>query len=57
MERNEYIKNILWDINISVEEAEELLQSKKNSIRGVTVDQLYLRLSSSFNWYTLLKEP
>ncbi len=49
MERSNCIKNILWDINITVDEAEELLQLKKDNIKGITADHLYLRILTSFN--------
>jgi hypothetical protein len=55
MQREKLIQRILWDINLSVAEVEDLLQYKKENIRGVTIDQIYVRFLCSFNWYTLLK--
>lgn len=50
-----YLKPLSWDINLSQEELEKLLSGKANTIRGVTSQNIYVKLLSTYNWYTLLK--
>jgi len=50
-----YLKPFAWDVNLSREEIEELLSGKENMIRGVTPQNIYVKLLSTYNWYTLLK--
>ncbi len=51
----EYLKPLLWDVNLTEEELGELFSGKKFVIRGVTRENLYVKLLASYNWYTLLK--
>ena len=50
-----YFKQLCWDTNLSEEELEELLWGKQTMIRGITSQNIYVKLLSSYNWYTLLK--
>ncbi len=50
-----YLKPLSWDMNLSEEELEELFSGKKKMIRGITSQNIYVKLLSSYNWYTLLK--
>ena len=50
-----YLKQLCWDTNLSEEELEELLWGKQTMIRGITSQNIYVKLLSSYNWYTLLK--
>lgn len=50
-----YLKPLSWDSNLSEEELEQLLSGKQNMIRGITSQNIYVKLLSSYNWYTLLK--
>lgn len=52
---HDYFKSISWDINLSEKETEELFSGKKNVIRGITTENIYVKLLSSYNWYTILK--
>jgi hypothetical protein len=52
---NQYLKPLSWDVNLSEEEMEELFSGKKKIIRGITSQNIYVKLLSSYNWYTLLK--
>ena len=52
---HQYLKPFLWDINLSEKELEKLFSGKKKMIRGITSQNIYARLLSSYNWYTLLK--
>ncbi len=52
---NQYLKPLSWDVNLSEEEVEELFSGKKEIIRGVTSQNIYVKLLTSYNWYTLLK--
>ena len=51
----QYLKPLSWDVNLTEEEMEELFSGKKHVIRGVTQQNLYVKLLSSNNWYALLK--
>ena len=51
----QYLKPLSWDINLTEEEMEELFSGKKGMIRGVTQQNLYVKLLGSWNWYMLLK--
>lgn len=51
----EHRKQLSWDVNLSQQELEELFSGKKKIIRGVTSENIYVKLLSSYNWYTLLK--
>jgi hypothetical protein len=51
----QYLKPLLWDVNLSEEEMEELFSGKKKMIRGITSQNIYVKLLSSYNWYTILK--
>jgi len=52
---NQYLKPLSWDLNLSEEEMEELFSGKKKMIRGITSQNIYVKLLSSYNWYTILK--
>ena len=52
---NQYLKQLSWDVNLSEEEMEELFSGKKKMIRGITSQNIYVKLLSSYNWYTILK--
>jgi hypothetical protein len=49
------LKMAFWDIDIEASELTELLYGKVSSIGPITRKQLFLRLLTSYDWYTLLK--
>ena len=51
----QYLKPLSWDVNLSEEELGELFSGRQRMIRGVTQQNLYVKLLGSWNWYTLLK--
>ena len=48
------LRPLLWDLNLSLEEASLLISDKNNSIKGVTAQDLYLKLLMSYSWYKLI---
>lgn len=54
-ERIKYLEAIFWDYDISVAEALELIDHPRTSIRGVTTQNVFVKILSSCHWYTLLK--
>jgi len=48
------LRPLLWDLNISLKEAALLIFGKSNSIKGVTAQDLYLKLLMSYSWYKLI---
>jgi hypothetical protein len=52
---HQYLKPLSWDVNLAEEELEELFSGKKKIIRGTTSQNIYVKLLSSYNWYTILK--
>ncbi len=52
---HQYLKPLAWDVNLTPEELEELFSGKKKIIRGVTAQNIYVKLLGSYSWYTLLK--
>lgn len=54
-QRNRLIKRLLWDYDLSVNEALSLLDGDKKEVRGVYPENIYLKILSSYNWYTILK--
>jgi len=51
----QYLKPLSWDLNLSEDDLEDLFSGKKNVIRGITSQNIYVKLLSSYNWYTILK--
>lgn len=49
------LKIAFWDMDVDASELAELLYGKVSSIGAITRKQLFLRLLTSFDWYTLLK--
>ncbi len=47
------IQKILWDINLSPAEVYALLHGDETQVRGVTRNNIYRRLMTTFNWYTV----
>ena len=54
-EKVKYIKQIIWDYNISPEDVIEILEKHSSAKNGLTINNIYTRLLKSYNWYTLLK--
>ena len=50
-----YLKRLSWDTNLSEEELEELFTGEKSLIRGISTQNIYVKLLSSYSWYTLLR--
>ena len=48
------LRPLLWDLNLSLEEASLLIFGKSDSIKGVTTQDLYLKLLMSYSWYKLI---
>lgn len=48
------LRPLLWDLNLSLEEASLLISDKNNLIKGVTAQDLYLKLLMSYSWYKLI---
>ena len=51
----EYLVPLGWDTNLTTCEMEDLFYKKKTEIRGVTTENIYVKLLGSYSWYTLLK--
>jgi len=50
-----FLETVLWDSELSPEEALDLLAHPNQSKNGVTARNLYVKILGSCNWYTLLK--
>jgi hypothetical protein len=51
----ELLETLLWDSELSPDEALDLLAHPDLSRKGVTARTLYVKILGSCNWYTLLK--
>ena len=50
-----FLETVLWDSELSPEEALDLLAHPATSKKGVTAGNLYVKILGSCSWYTLLK--
>ena len=50
-----FLETVLWDSELSPEEALDLLAHPVTSKKGVTARNLYVKILGSCSWYTLLK--
>lgn len=49
------LETLLWDNELSSEEALDLLSHPATSKKGMTARNLYVKILGSCNWYTLIK--
>jgi len=50
-----HLKMVLWDVNITPEEALSILRKEQQNIRGFDKTQLYLKIVNGFNWHQVRK--
>ncbi len=55
LEKNKILKQILWDYNISPDEADAVLKGEKQSAGHYTRENLFLKLLESYSWYTIIQ--
>ncbi|OFY11011.1 MAG: hypothetical protein A2X11_09345 [Bacteroidetes bacterium GWE2_42_24] len=54
-ERLNLLGRILWDYNLSVEEADDVLQGHKDSVGHYKRESLFLKIIESYPWFTVIQ--
>ena len=54
-DRNILLRQILWDYNISVNDIEKVLQSKKKYAGHYNREKIFLKIIESYSWFTILQ--
>ncbi|MCX5726911.1 MAG: hypothetical protein NT030_07065 [Candidatus Saganbacteria bacterium] len=49
------LETVLWDSGLDAEEALDLLSHPASSRRGITAENLYVKILGSCSWYTVLE--
>ena len=47
------LAKVLWDTNVSADEAFDILVGKQESVRGLTKIHLYRKIINGFYWHTI----
>ena len=54
-EKNELLRQILWDYNIPAEEIESVLKGEKRQAGHYTREMLFHRIVESYSWFTIIQ--
>ena len=54
IKQKEYLKKAFWDSNYSSDDLLSILYKKKQDVKGLTLEKLYLRLLETYSWHKLI---
>lgn len=54
-EKEKLLSKLFWDLNVDVEQLNKLISGKARKAGAFEAADLYYRLLTSFDWYTLIK--